>query len=612
MAHVSDASASIEFGRYTVEPHRRELLADGRPVKLGGRAFDLLMALIDASGAVVSKDVLLDRVWPGRIVEENRLQNQVSALRRAFGADHDLIRTVAGRGYQFTGDIRARSAARLVAEVPPGTPVPTDSPTNLPGRFSELIGRDTELRKILDLVAEHRLVTLTGIGGIGKTALGIEAARHLLPEFADGIWIAELGPLSDPDLVSVTVATALGLELAGGAMSPERVAKALSSKRLLLVLDNCEHVINAASSMAEALLRAGPQGRVIATSREPLRVPGESMYRVPPLPVPAENTQDLDEVLRHGAVRLLVTRARAADPHLLLDQNTAVAAAGICRRLDGIPLAIELAAARAATLGLEGVASRLDHQFKILTGGYRAALPRHQTLRATIDWSYELLSEPERIVLCRLAIFPGGFTLDAASDDVAGAEIAASDAIEYITSLVSKSLVGADISGGSKRFRLLETTRAYALEKLAERGEFELAARRHTEFCRQLFERAEAEWEVRPTAEWLADYGWQIADVRAALDWAFSNGGDPEAGVALAVAAVPLWVQLSLMDECRGRVERALSSIRSGAGRDTRCEMQLCAALGVSLTYTKGSGPETGAAWEKALQIAGQFGNFGP
>jgi DNA-binding winged helix-turn-helix (wHTH) protein len=201
MAHVSDASASVEFGRYTVEPHRRELLADGRPVKLGGRAFDLLMALIDASGAVVSKDVLLDRVWPGRIVEENRLQNQVSALRRAFGADQDLIRTVAGRGYKFTGDIRARSAARLVAEVPPATPVPPDSPTNLPGRFSELIGRDTELRKILDLVAAHRLVTLTGIGGIGKTALVIEAARHLLPEFADGIWIAELGPLSDPDLV---------------------------------------------------------------------------------------------------------------------------------------------------------------------------------------------------------------------------------------------------------------------------------------------------------------------------------------------------------------------------------------------------------------------------
>src|SRR5258708_39188808 len=253
MLETSDASAIVEFGRFTVELRRRELLADGQPIKLGGRTFDLLIALIEASGAVVSKDVLLDRVWPGRIVEENRLQNQVSALRRAFGADHDLIRTVAGRGYQFTGEIRARSAgsvARLAVEVPPSTPVPPNSPTNLPGRFSELIGRDTELREILDLVAEHRLVTLTGIGGIGKTALVIEAARHLLPEFADGIWIAELGPLSDPDLVSVTVATALGLELTAGATSPGRVADALGSKRLLLVLHNCEHVINTAARMA--------------------------------------------------------------------------------------------------------------------------------------------------------------------------------------------------------------------------------------------------------------------------------------------------------------------------------------------------------------------------
>ena len=229
MAQGFDLSGSIEFGRYTVEPHRRELLADGRPVKLGGRAFDWLMVLIEASGAVVGKDVLLDGVWPGRIVEENRLQNQVSALRRAFGADQDLIRTVAGRGYQFTGDIRKRpasSAGRPAREVPAGT---LASPTNVPGRFSELIGRDAEFREILDLVTEHRLVTLTGIGGIGKTTLGLEVARHVLSEFTDGVWIAELGPLSDPDHVSVTVATALGLELVAGAMSAERVANALGS-----------------------------------------------------------------------------------------------------------------------------------------------------------------------------------------------------------------------------------------------------------------------------------------------------------------------------------------------------------------------------------------------
>ena len=471
MLHTSDASAIVEFGRFRVEPHRREILADGQPIKLGGRAFDLLIALIEASGAVVSKDVLLDRVWPGRIVEENRLQNQVSALRKAFGADHDLIRTVAGRGYQFTGQIRARSAdsaVRSVRAVPPGVPAASDSPTNLPGRVSELIGRDAEVGEILHLLAEHRLLTLTGVGGIGKTTLGFEVARHLLPEFADGIWVAELGPLSGPDLVFVTVAAALGLELTAGATSPERVANALGSKRLLLVLDNCEHVINAAASMAEALSRANPWARMMATSREPLRVSGECIYRVLPLGVPAEGAEDPDEVLRHGAARLFVARARDADPHFSLDSRAAAAIAAICRRLDGMPLAIELAAARTASLGLEGLASRLDDRFMLLTGGRRTALPRQQTLRATLDWSYELLSEPERAVLRRLAVFPGGFTLEAASTVVASAEIAASDGVDHVPDLVEKSLVVADGAGATVNYRLLETTRAYALDKLAQ------------------------------------------------------------------------------------------------------------------------------------------------
>ena len=606
MLHASDASAIVEFGRFRVEPHRREILADGQPIKLGGRAFDLLIALIEASGAVVSKDVLLDRVWPGRIVEENRLQNQVSALRKAFGADHDLIRTVAGRGYQFTGQIRARSAdfaVRSVRVVPPGVPAASDSPTNLPGYFSELIGRDAEVGEILHLLAEHRLVTLTGVGGIGKTTLGLEVARHLLPEFADGIWVAELGPLSDPGLVFVTVATALGLELAAGATSPERVANALGSKRLLLVLDNCEHVINTAASMAESLLRANPWARVIATSREPLRVSGECIYRVLPLGVPMEGAEDPDEVLRYGAVRLFVARARDADPHFSLDSRAAAAMAAICRRLDGMPLAIELAAARTASLGLEGLASRLDDRFMLLTGGRRTALPRQQTLRATLDWSYELLSEPERAVLRRLAVFPGGFTLEAASTVVASAEIAASDGVDHVPDLVEKSLVVADGTGATVNYRLLETMRAYALDKLAQAGELEQVARRHAEYHRDLFERAESEWETRPATEWLADYGRRIDDVRTALDWAFSPNGDTSVGVALAAASAGLWGQLSLPEECHRHVDRALASFAPGSIRAERHAMLLYAALGESLIYIKGP-RETGAAWMTALEIA--------
>src|SRR4051812_35228085 len=306
----AQAPAAIEFGRFRVLPHRRELLAEGRPVDLGGRAFDVLMVLIEASGAVVSKDALMNRVWPERIVEENSLQAQISALRRIFRADRDLIRTIAGRGYQFTGEIRMVSASPDVqasAGMPQPALTPSRPPTNLPEPVSELIGRDVELDEIRDLCISHRLVTLTGAGGIGKTQLGFAAARHLQPRFADGVWVIELAPLSDPELVPVTVATALGLELASGTASAVSGANALRSKKLMLVLENCEHVVDAAARFTEALLRANPAACVIASSREPLRAEGEWVYPVPPLAVP-EDRSDNEDPLCYGAVRLFVER----------------------------------------------------------------------------------------------------------------------------------------------------------------------------------------------------------------------------------------------------------------------------------------------------------------
>jgi DNA-binding winged helix-turn-helix (wHTH) protein len=273
MQAAIDARTALEFGRFRVLLRRRELLADNRPVELGGRAFDVLMALIDARAAVVSKDALMERVWPGRIVEENNLQAQISALRKVFAADRDLIRTIAGRGYQFTGEIRTivmGSDAQATAGVPQPTPTLPQPPTNLPEPVSELIGRDVELAEVLEIGAAHRLLTLAGAGGIGKTRLAFEVARHLLPRFTDGVWAIELAPLSDPELVPVTIATTVGLELTSGTATPLSVAEALRSKQLMLVLDNCEHLIDAAARMAEALLQANPAARVIATSREPL------------------------------------------------------------------------------------------------------------------------------------------------------------------------------------------------------------------------------------------------------------------------------------------------------------------------------------------------------
>jgi predicted ATPase/DNA-binding winged helix-turn-helix (wHTH) protein len=603
MVAGTDLPASVGFGRFRVLPHRREIIADGKPIKLGVRAFDILMALIEARGAVVTKTAVMARVWPGRIVEENNLQSHISALRAALGPDRDLVRTVSGHGYQFIGEIQAWSdgddqRAGLGPEEVESGALP---PTNVPEPVSELIGRDDELAEVVNLMGAHRLVTLTGAGGIGKTRLAVALARELRPHFADGVWLAQFSPLADPKLVPAAVASAVGLEL-GGEASAQSVAQGLAERRLLLVLDTCEHVIEVAASMAEAALRAGPELRILATSREPLRAEGEWIYSVPPLPVPTTDSERQD-LFEYGAIRLFLERRRAADPRSVPNPPLVELIAAICRRLDGIPLAIELAAARAPALGVEGLAANLDDRFNLLTGGRRTALPRHQTLRATLDWSYALLDEPERILLRRLAVFAGTFDLDAVRVVVTGPELSALTAVDGITSLIMKSLVVTE-GDGVAHYRLLDTTRAYAAEQLEESGERVPLALRHAEYYRDLFERAETEERTLPTAVWLARYGWQINDLRAALDWAFSPNGNAAIGTALTAAALPCWMHLSLLAESRDRVERALTVIGSGTSVDAARDMKLHAALGASLTFQRGAIEGVSTAYRRALEIA--------
>lgn len=595
--------AGVAFGRFQILPERRDLLADGKPIKLGGRAFDVLLALIEAPGAVVSKEVLMERVWPNRTVGEDNLAAQIVALRKALGSDQGLIRTVAGRGYQFTGQTRPRLLA--ASDSPNQTAVAAAEAiqprTNLPEQVTELIGRQKELAEVRVLLAAHRFVSLTGPGGIGKTRLALAAARQLLPEFADGVWIAEFSAIADAGLVATTVAAAVGLQLGAGEISPQLVSQTLAHRRLLLILDTCEHVIDETAAMAEVLLQAGSEVRVIATSREPLRVEGEQIYHVPPLTLPAAGGEDPRQ---SGAVRLFLARSRAGGTHVAEDQGVVAAIAGICRRLDGIPLAIELAAARAATLGIEVLAAHLDDRFSLLTGGRRTALPRHQTLRATFDWSHDLLSEPERVVLRRLAVFAGAFSVAAGSAVAANPDLASSEVVDNLSNLVTKSLVAIDANGPVVRYRLLDTMRAYALEKLKASGDYERLRRHHAEYYKHLFELAEVESEARPTGEWLEDYVWSIDNLRAALDWAFSLSGDATIGVALTATAVPLWMHLSLIEECRGRVEQAQASIAAGADTDQRCVMRLCAALAISLLHARGAVSEVNEAGTRALQIA--------
>jgi non-specific serine/threonine protein kinase len=597
----SELPERIAFGPFSLMPRRRELLFEDQPVQLGGRAFDVLVALVDARGGIVSKDALMARVWPDQVIEENNLEVQISALRTALGSHRGLIRTVPRRGYQFTGEIR------FVAQdgnVNVGGGRKTTPPvTNLPQPVSELIGRDENLRELLRLADAHRLITLTGAGGIGKTRLALAAAHKLLPQYRDGVWLADLASLSDPGLVPSTIAAAVGLELASGAITAARVANALTGKELLLVIDNCEHLIDAAALSIEALLGANPAGRVIATSREPLRTEGERIYPVPPLASPAADGNDNTDLLDYSAVRLFVERARATEPQFAPDGQTTATLAVICRRLDGIPLAIELAAACVGTLGIEELTARLDDRLQLLTSGRRTAPPRHRTLRAALDWSYDLLPEDQQRLLRSLAVFRAGFTLDAAVA-VMGFAASQSAVTDSLANLVAKSLVTPERSHPRGCWRLLETTRIYALEKLVQRGDAAQVARRHAEFYLAQFAPLSTAGEIDD----LSSYRRDIDNIRTALSWAFAPEGDTTLGIALAAAAAAFWVALSHVEEARYWSGQALALIGNDAG--SRHEMILQYNLGMALMYTRGMNVPSRAALTRALAIARELRDF--
>jgi predicted ATPase/DNA-binding winged helix-turn-helix (wHTH) protein len=525
---------TIQFGRFRLAPHRRELLADGVLVPIGGRALDVLMVLIEARGKLVTKDEFLDRVWGGTIVEENTLQFQISTLRKVLGDDHGFIKTVSGRGYCFVADVTTQAAQPSAAAFDAAPVADLSSAGNLPVMASDLAGRQQQLAELVDVAESHRMVTLTGPGGVGKTRLGVALARQLQPLYPDGVWLVELGSLTDPHQVLPSIAGALGL--ADPPATQEHLATALATKRLLLLLDNCEHVIGAAARVAEALLHAGASLHVIATSRERLRADGEFVYPVPPLDVPAPDATDGAELLCHSAVQLFIDRARAGGLALSPDARLAAVIATICRRLDGIPLAIELAATGAAALGVDGLAARLDEWLGQPGAGRRTATLRQRSLRASFDWSYGSLSEDERRVLRRLAIFPGLFTLQAAEAVAGDPDGNEDDVTATVLGLVAKSLVIAELNGKEPRYRLLDTTRVYALEKLRGSGDAQAVFRRHADYARGRWERFPRQKGTRSAADPLVTGADDTDDMRAALEWAFLSGADPSTAAVLTAA----------------------------------------------------------------------------
>ena len=497
---------SYRFGTVEVRPGERQLLVQGRPAAVGARAFDLLLALIEHRDRVVTKDELLEQVWPGLVVEENNLQVQVSTLRKILGPGS--VSTIPGHGYRFTLEPEAEGGSRAHARR-----------HNLPAQLNRFIGRERDLELVTTLLGPSRLLTLTGTGGTGKTRLSLQYARISQDDYPDGVWLAELAPVSQPERVAQVVAFVLGVADAGNAGPLEALERHVAERRMLLILDNCEHVLGAAAELARRLLAAGPELKILASSREPLHVPGEMTYAVPTLDA-------------HEAMQLFLDRAHAAQPTFDPSDAGQRTVGEICRRLDGIPLAIELAAARVRALSLEKISERLDDRFRLLRSAGNAGLPRQQTLRASIDWSHDLLSAAERAVFRRLAVFSGGWTLEGAEAVCAAGEVDGGQVLELLTHLVEKSLVETDPR--VERYRLLETVRQYALERLDDAGEADDARQRHLRFYVELAERAHPKLFGPEQAGWLA----QLDEERENLLSAHAYCDYAEDGAALGLRLV--------------------------------------------------------------------------
>jgi predicted ATPase/DNA-binding winged helix-turn-helix (wHTH) protein len=465
-----------EFGQWQIHLGQHELLARDVPVPIGARAFEVLEVLVRSANELVTKDALMDRIWPGAMVGENTLHVHIYAIRKALGQDRAMLKTASGRGYRLLGDwaVRQVGASEKPVGLVESARMPARKfPTNLPATALDPIGRTAALRQIQDMLSAYRAVTLTGPGGIGKTTLALHVSRRMCLTIDGGVWLIELASLTDPGLVPTALAGVLGLNLGGDEITAEAVARAIGDERVLLVLDNCEHVIDAPARLAETIVCLCTRAIVLATSQEPLRIAGEYVYRVPPLEIPRYHWGEPNDVLEQSAVQLFVARLQAHDPSFVASRENVHLIAAICHHLDGIPLAIEFAAARAATLGVSYVASHLENRFGLLTSGRRTAPQRHRTLRASIDWSYHHLPEIEQSLLGRLAIFDADFSLEAVTAVMNGAGYPESAVLEGIANLVAKSFVVLNRSLSSDRWELPETIRAYALEKLVEGGEAE-------------------------------------------------------------------------------------------------------------------------------------------
>lgn len=591
-------SQSYAFGPFRLLPERRLLLRDGAPVRIGGRAFDMLTVLVRRSGEVVGKRELMALVWPTLFVEESNLKVNMNALRRSLGDAPDgtpYIATVIGRGYRFVAPVTLAMDSDIGVAVGAGSRA-----SNLPTATTRIVGRQSVIDAVHAELSEARIVSIVGPGGVGKTTVALAVAEGEIANHRDGAWLVDLSPLTDAALVPNAIATAIGLT-AHSANMLEALCHYLRDREMLLVLDSCEHVIDGVSAAADRILAESGSTRVLATSREPLRVRGERVRRLPGLATPADAAGlTAAEALTFPAIQLFVDRAVDRNEAFTLSDVDAPDAAEICRRLDGLALAIELAATNVEALGVAGLLHALNDRFSLLEGR-RGGPERHRTLLATIDWSYHLLSPAEQALMRKLSVFAGSFSLNSAC--AIDGRVDRPEVTADLARLVAKSLVTAEVHDSGIEYRQLDSTRAYALEKLAESDELNRVRRRHAEHCIALLGAAKADMERLPHADWLDRHAGKVGDVRAALRWTFEDPSSGELCVRVTVAAIPFGKQMSLIEEFRIAVERALDD-RLAPYRSDRDELLLNLTLGATLLHSRGPLLAVKVSLTKALGIA--------
>lgn len=617
--------------RHELRRDVRQLLVDGSPVRLGGRAFDLLVALADRPGQVTSKDELMQILWPREVVEENTLQVHISALRKQLGSES--IRTVPGRGYLLTLPIESRAAASPVG-YPSAAPPAAASSSRLPHDMPPLIGRDSDLLTLQALMAQNRVVTVVGPGGVGKTRLALAAAtlaQKQADEGAGSVHLIELAGVAEGAPVAEAVARALGIGLPGLHAASAELVDVLETRELLLVLDNCEHRLHEAGALVDVLARRAPRVRVLATSQHPLACRSEQVLRLAPLALPQDGAS-LPEVKAIGSVALLIERVRSRDPAFTLDASTLADAVAICQRLEGLPLAIELAAARVPLLGLAGLRLRLSEHLRVVAAGpgrEREARPeRQRTLRAAISWSHTLLDADERRIFRRLGAFAGSFSLAAAEAVAADPEDGETDSLDRLQALVDKSLVLVDKSmslgadrrastgngpgegpagvasslGDGARLRLLDSTHAFAIEQLHVAGEHGLVMQRQCDAMLAIFE-LNATQRGQHTSGMARARAADIGNLRAALDWLGSQPGMARRHIELAGAAAWIWPRVGLRPEGLRRCRDALERVDVATPAALEARLQLGYARQVHRRATE----EDCAAAERAATLYAQL-----